>query len=137
MRNSVTRTFLIPRAKLPATFGVAETAGSLPSTGQARSFVAAIRRDMASCPDRDPGVSVTPLASTATPERERALWRVTMEINDEATVTLLMGVVREGSKVAQLGVVPAPSTTFLPGDLAQLLVRAGERLHYLPGSGGR
>ena len=31
VRSNVTRTFLIPDARLPATFGVTETAGSLPS----------------------------------------------------------------------------------------------------------
>ena len=135
VRNNVTRTFLIPQARLPATFGITETAGSLPSTGQARSFVAAIRRKMSSCADRDPGVSVASLASASAPGREHALWRVTMEINDQSTVTLLMGVVREGSKVAQLGFVPARSTTIFSRDRVALLVRAGQRLRYLPASG--
>jgi hypothetical protein len=136
VRNGVTRTFLVPQARLPATFGITETAGSLPSVAQARSFVAEIRREMSSCPDRDPGVSVASLASASGSDREHALWRVTMEINDRATVTLLMGVVREGSRVAQIGFVPARSTTLAPRDLTGLLVRAGQRLRYLPAAGG-
>jgi hypothetical protein len=134
VRHDATRTFLMPQAQLPATFGLTETVGSLPLRRQARSFVGAIQREMASCPDRDPGVSVDSLASASSPGHEHALWRVTMEINSRATVTLLMGVVREGNRVAQIGFVPARSTTITPRDLVALLVRAGQRLRYLPGS---
>ena len=132
IRSNVTRTFLIPEARLPATFGVTETAGTLPSTGQARQFISTIRRRMGSCADRDLGADVSPLATTARKEGEHAVWRVTVEINDQQTVTYLMGVVRRGSTVAQLGFIPGADVTIGPEPFEALVLRAGERLSYLP-----
>ena len=132
IRSNVTRTFLIPDARLPATFGVTETAGTLPSEGQAREFVATVRRKMGSCADRDLGADVTPLGSSDERDGEHAVWRVTVEINDQETVTYLMGVVRRGSTVAQLGFIPARNISIGPDPFEELLVRAGERLSYLP-----
>ena len=132
VRNSVTRTFLIPDARLPATFGVTETAGTLPSDAQAREFVSAIRRKMGSCADRDLGADVTPLGSATDKRGEHAVWRVTVEISDQQTVTYLMGVVRRGSTVAQIGFVPGRDITIGPEPFEELLLRAGERLSYLP-----
>jgi len=133
VRDNVTRTFLIPDARLPATFGVTETAGTLPSEAQAREFVAAVRRKMGSCDDRDLGADVTSLTSAHGPGGEHAMWRVTVEINDQQTVTYLMGVVRRGSTVAQLGFIPGRAVTIGPDPFEALLLRAGERLAYLQG----
>lgn len=132
LRNNVTRTFLIPETRLPATFGVTETAASLPSTGAARGFVDTLRRKMGTCPDRDLGADVTPLASAAGRNGEHAVWRVTVEINDQQAVTYLMGVVRRGATVAQIGFVPGADVTIGPDPFEALVLRAGERLAYLP-----
>ena len=132
LRNNVTRTFLIPDAGLPATFGVTETAAALPSAGQARQFVATLRRKMGSCPDRDLGADVASLASSGGKDNEHAVWRVTVEINDQQTVTYLMGVVRRGTTVAQVGFIPGADVTIGPDPFEALLLRAGERLSYLP-----
>jgi hypothetical protein len=61
------------------------------------------------------------------------MWRVTVEINDQQTVTYLMGVVRRGSTVAQLGFIPGRDVTIGPDPFEALLLRAGERLAYLQG----
>ncbi len=132
VRSNVTRTFLIPDARLPATFGVTETAGTLPSDAQARAFVATIRRKMDSCSDRDLGADVTGLGSSEEKDGEHAVWRVTVEISDQESVTYLMGVVRRGSTVAQIGFVPGRDITIGPDPFEELLLRAGERLSYLP-----
>lgn len=131
VRNGVTRTFLIPDAKLPATFGVTETAGMLPSEGEARKFVATIRRKMSTCADRDLGADVAQLASTTDGGSEHAVWRVTVEITDQQSVTYLMGVVRRGSTVAQLGFIPGRDVTIGPDPFVDLILRAGQRLAYL------
>ena len=115
VRNNVTRTFLIPDARLPATFGVTETAGLVPSDRRPATFVATVRRKMDSCPDRDLGADVTSLGSTSDKDGEHAVWRVTVEINDQESVTYLMGVVRRGSTVAQLGFIPGRDVTIGPG----------------------
>ena len=67
-----------------------------------------------------------------TSDGEHAVWRVTVEISDEQTVTYLMGVVRRGSTVAQIGFVPGRDITIGPEPFEELLLRAGERLAYLP-----
>jgi hypothetical protein len=132
VRNNVTRTFLIPGARLPPTFGVTETAGALPSTAQARAFVATLRSKMRSCSDRDLGADVTALASSSSNAGEHAVWRVSVELTNRQTVTYLMGVVRRGATVAQLGFVPGGDVTIGPGPFEALVLRAGERLSYLP-----
>ena len=43
-----------------------------------------------------------------------------------------MGVVRRGSTVAQLGFIPGRDITIGPEPFEELLLRAGERLPYLP-----
>ena len=131
VRDGVTRTFLIPDAKLPATFGVTETAGSLPSEREARKLVATVRHKMSTCSDRDLGADVTPLASTTDGDSEHAAWRVTVEINDTQSVTYLMGVVRRGTTVAQLGFIPGRDVTIGPDPFIDLMLRAGQRLAYL------
>ena len=69
VRNGVTRTFLIPDARLPAAFGVTETAGTLPSERRRATFVPTVRRKMGSCADRDLGADVTPLGSASDKRR--------------------------------------------------------------------
>lgn len=131
VRRNVTRTFLVPQARLPATFGVTQTAGTLPTPARARAFVGTIRRELASCPDRDLGADVSALASSTGRDREHAAWRVTVELNDRETATYLMGVVRRGSAVSQLGFVPGAEASIGSQPFRQLLLRAGERLPYL------
>ncbi len=131
VRDGVTRTFLVPDAGLPATFGITETAGTLPSVAAARTFVATVRRKMDSCPDRDLSADVARLASRSTPDRELAVWRVTAEITDKQKMTYLMGVVRRGDTVAQLGFVPGADVTVGTDPFTALALRAGARLPYL------
>ena len=87
---------------------------------------------MDSCSDRDLGADVTGLGSSEEKDGEHAVWRVTVEISDQQTVTYLMGVVRRGSTVAQIGFVPGRDITIGPDPFEELLLRAGERLSYLP-----
>lgn len=130
--HAVTRTFLIPQAKLPAAFGVTETVGTLPEE-RAREFVRTIRDRMASCEDRDPGSEVSQLTSVATEHHDLSIWRVSMELTDHQTVTYLMGIARDGTAVGQVGFVSAKGLTMPPGAFDALVRRASARLQYLPG----
>jgi DNA-directed RNA polymerase specialized sigma24 family protein len=130
VRRAVTRTFLVPGARLPAAFGLTETAGRLPGQ-QARQFVRTIRDRMASCEGRDLGSRVTLLTSTGGPDRDLVIWRVTSEVADNSTVTFLMAIVRNGTAVGQLGFVP-DGITMPPGAFESLARRAGARLAHLP-----
>ena len=133
MSNNLTRSFLIPSANLPAAFGITETVGTLPEA-RARKFVGDVRRELDACPDRDRGLGtdVTRLAHRQSKARDMSVWRLTTELDDNRSVTYLMGIVREGTAVAQVGFVPERGVTMGPGDFVALVARAGERLPAMP-----
>lgn len=129
--NAMTRTFLVPGADVPPAFGITETVASM-SPDRAKEFVKTVRGRMASCPDRDPGSDVAPLASFSDGDRDMSLWRVTTELSDNETVTYLMGIVRVGSSVGQVGFVPTREVVMQPGAFDTLVRRAMARLAYQP-----
>lgn len=129
--NAVTRTFLVPHAKVPAAFGITETVGVM-RPDRARAFVADVRKRMSSCSERDPGTEVTGLTSASSRDHDLALWRVTSELNDRQTVTFLMGIARVGGTVGQVGFVPGQGIEMEPGAFDALVRRAKARLPHLP-----
>jgi DNA-directed RNA polymerase specialized sigma24 family protein len=131
--NGLTRSFLIPGAKLPVAFGITETVGTLRSD-RARAFVNDVRRKLGECPDRDRGLGteVTRLAHRHSRARDITVWRLTTELDDRHSVTYLMGIVREGSAVGQVGFVPEAGVTMGRRDFVSLVERAGERLPAMP-----
>ena len=60
MTNNLTRTFLVPEAKLPDEFGLTESVGTLPRK-RAKAFVADVRAKMAQCSKKQMGTKVTRL----------------------------------------------------------------------------
>lgn len=130
--NNVTRTFLIPGAKLPAQFGLTETVGSLPTPKKAEAFVEEVRSKMARCAEKRMGTDVTSVRQVDEKQRDLAVWHVTVEVGEDATVDYLMGVVRSGTSVAQVGFVPAPQVTFPQGDFQWVVQRALQRLPAMP-----
>ncbi|HEU4811410.1 MAG TPA: hypothetical protein VFT00_04660 [Nocardioides sp.] len=131
MTNNLTRTFLIPKAKLPDQFGLTQTVGSLPEPG-ARAFVDRIRSRMAACPDKDLGTEVSQVAQLSTKHQGLSAWRVTTEISDKRTVTYYMGIARSGTSVGQVGFIPDPKVQMAPGAFVDLVHRAMDRLAALP-----
>ncbi len=99
---------------------------------RAKSFVRTVRDRMASCPDRDLGSDVAPLATFSDGDREMSLWRVTTELNDDETVTYMMGIARVGTSVGQVGFVPTRDVVMQPGAFDSLVRRAMARLAYHP-----
>ena len=132
--HALTRSFVIPGARLPAQFGLTETVGTMPAN-QARAFVDRVRSRIATCPDRDLGTDVVRLVHLVTPDRDVSVWRVTTEISDERSVTFLMGVARDGTAVAQVGFVPHLNVTMGPDAFVALVQRAAERLTRMPPPG--
>ncbi|GAB3199391.1 hypothetical protein GCM10027062_15920 [Nocardioides hungaricus] len=130
--NNITRTFLIPDAKLPAQFGLTQTVGSLPTAKQAEAFVQTIRTELARCSAKRMGTDVTPVRQMDAKGQDLAAWRVRTEIGDNASVDYLMGVVRDGTSVAQVGFVPASKVDFAPGDFLFVVQRALARLGAMP-----
>lgn len=129
--NNVTRTFLIPDGKLPDQFGLTQTVGSLPAK-KADAFVESIRAELARCSEKHMGTEVTPVEQVDAKDHDVAVWHVTTEISDDESVDYLMGVVRDGTSVSQIGFVPAPEVGFVPGDFLFIVERALARLEAMP-----
>jgi hypothetical protein len=130
--GSVTRTFVIPEAeRLPDQFGLTETVGSL-SAPRARALVAEVRKKLGSCADKDLGTDVTRVSEVATARRDLTVWHVRTEISDNSSVDYLMGIVRDGGSVAQVGFVPFAHVTMGPDAFVALVQRALDRLPSLP-----
>lgn len=125
--RDLTRTFLIPNAGLPAEFGLTQTVGALPKK-QAIGFVEQVRSKLASCPDRDLGTEVFKVADTVDGDRELTVWRLSVEVSEERTVTYLTGVIRNGTAVAQLTFVPADGVVMGGEPFVALAMRAQDRL---------
>jgi len=130
-RHAATRTFLVPGAHLPPQFGLTETIGAL-DEGQAAALVARVREQMARCPDRQMGTHVREVVDQRSGRSEVAVWQVSTEISDHATVDFLMGVARAGRSVAQVGFVPAPGAVLSAPAFAAVVDRARARLAAMP-----
>jgi DNA-directed RNA polymerase specialized sigma24 family protein len=126
-KHGATRSFLVPGGRLDPAFGITETVGRLP-IAKAKAFVSGVRAKLGSCPDRELGTKVFRIASTPT----MTAWRVRTQVSDKETVTFLMGVVRSGGAVAQVGFVADGRHTITEPQFVALVRRAGERLGAMP-----
>ena len=68
------------------------------------------------------------VADMATKKQDLTVWHVTTEISDNQSVTYLMGVLRDGGSVAQIGFVPDGKVQMAPGAFISLVHRALDRL---------
>ena len=131
MGVAITRTFLLPRADLPTTFGLTETVGSLPAP-KAAAFVEDVRHRLAVCPDKTPGTEVTRLAQKSDAAGDLSVWRLKVAITDKQEVIYLMGITRSGTAIGQISFIAAPGVTMSQDDFVALVERAQARLPRLP-----
>jgi DNA-directed RNA polymerase specialized sigma24 family protein len=129
--GDLTRSYVIPAAKLPPQFGLTETIGSFGTAKAATRFVAATRAAVDACPEKDLSTKTTLLENVATPARDLTTWRLRVEISDKTTVVFLMAILREGDDVAQIGFVPSGAATISDDAFKALTHRAAERLRLL------
>jgi DNA-directed RNA polymerase specialized sigma24 family protein len=134
MRRSMTRSFVIPEARLSDLFGLTETVGYLPNQ-RARAFVADVRSKLATCSDKQLGTDVVRVADMSTKKQDLTVWHVTTEISEHQSVTYLMGILRDHGSVAQVGFVPDGKVQMAPGAFITLVHRALERLPTLAPKG--
>ena len=88
----LTRSFVVPGADVPDTFGLTETVGSMPAH-RARALVQRVRHRMADCPHQDLGTRVQRLLQTERRRTDLSVWQVTTEISDKSSMRFLMGIV--------------------------------------------
>jgi hypothetical protein len=134
--RAVTRTFLIPQARLAKRFGIAETIGVFPSEARARGLVRGVSAAMARCEKKDLGAEVSSEVRQGRGYRgsEYALWRLDSEINDKTSVGFWMGVARVGRYVAQVNFTPTGANDVDEDTFQALITRARDRLFELPGA---
>ena len=131
--RSVTRTFLIPQARLPRRFGITETYGAFRTPAQAHAFVRRVSAAMAACEKKDLGAEVS---STVVQPRgyrgsEYALWRLDSEIDNRSKVGFWMGIARVGRYVSQVNFTPAGTNDVDEDTFQALINRARDRLFEL------
>jgi DNA-directed RNA polymerase specialized sigma24 family protein len=127
MKRNMTRSFVIPEARLSDLFGLTETVGLLPEK-QAGRFIDTVRSRLRTCADRQLGTDVVRVSETSSRRQDVSVWRVTTELSDNRSVTYLMGIMRDGDAVAQIGFVPDGKVQMAPGAFVALVHRALDRL---------
>jgi hypothetical protein len=128
----VTRTYLIPEARLPKRFGLTETLGEFATAKAATRFVERIATRMKACPDKKLGSKVSHGVIRLKPPTgaSYAMWRLENQINqEEKEVPFWMGVVRLGRYVAQVNLTPVGKYDVDKTTFQALVVRARDRLH--------
>ncbi|GAA1965674.1 hypothetical protein GCM10009798_27510 [Nocardioides panacihumi] len=129
--GDLTRSFVIPTAKLPPQFGLTQTVGSFGTAKAATKFVDGTRAALAACPKKDIGTKVSVVENVASPARDLTSWRLSVEISDKSSVIFLMAIMREGDNVAQVGFVQSGAATITDAEFAALTHRAADRLRQL------
>jgi DNA-directed RNA polymerase specialized sigma24 family protein len=134
--RAATRTFLIPEARLPRRFGIAETVGSFASPAKAHALLRDITTAMARCEKKDLGAELSRQVVQPRGYRgsEYAMWRLDSEINDKSSVGFWMGVARVGRYVAQVNFTPVTGNDVDEDTFQSLISRARDRLFELPAS---
>ncbi len=132
--RAMTRTFLIPQARLPRRFGITETYGVFATPARAGALVTGVVKDMRTCEKRDLGAEVGSEIIQAKGYRgsEFALWRLDSEINKTSSVGFWMGVARVGRYVAQVNFTPTGDNDIDEVTFQALMTRARNRLFELP-----
>lgn len=131
MSRQVTRSFVIPTADLPTTFGITQTAGAM-AEKHARLWVSTVRSRLAQCDAKGLGTSATLLSRRQGGVRDLLVWRITTETSEQAAVTYLMAIVRNGTALSQIGFIPAAGATMGADAFTALATRAQQRLTELP-----
>ncbi len=125
------RTFLIPDAQVPQTFGLTETYGVFAGEKAAQTFLQGARRSVAGCEDRDLTTEVTSEQRGTTPDHDLSAWRFETKVSDTTSIAFRVAFVRVGSVVAKLTFVPTAKDDMDPAAFEALVRRAGERLREL------
>lgn len=126
--DPTTRTFVIPDAGLPATFGLAQTSGRLSDQQVADGFVGTIADRIAGCVEQDLVTSAEVIGSSESESGRLIAWDLEVRVDEDNTVRVLMGVARAGNLVTQVGFVPAGDADLDDDTFVALLQRARERL---------
>lgn len=126
--SSLTRTFLVPGANLPREFGLTESLGITASPAAATTKMDAIIAALNGCEKDQLGTHIRKLAETTDRRTGLAAWHLETEISDQATVQLLLAVVRDRNRIAEIGLIPANGAEWTDEQFLAVTQRALIRL---------
>ncbi len=132
-RKGATRSFVVPRSRLPQEFGLTENVAALPQR-TARRFLDRVRERFASCPDRELGTDVDRIASADRGRRAYTVWRLDVRVTEQRSIAYWVVALRNGTAVGQLDLVPA-DVRIGDREVVALAERAVARLGSLSGAG--
>jgi hypothetical protein len=122
------RTFLMPQAALPATFGAEETVGGFTSPSQAKSFAASFATALVKCASKDFTVQLTSYGTKHVGTSTYQTWLVKSRVNRKVTLEVRVGLVRMIGTVAVVVFTPASGADMGSDAFANLTRRAALRL---------
>lgn len=126
------RTYVIPQADLPDTFGFTETYAVFPDEEAAKAYYTLLKQRMNECEDSERTVSVSKeQKQNVQGSHSASVWQVENEVQAKQSVTFRVGFVRSGSMIAKLSLVPAEGSDMTDADFLWLTRRAAERLSEL------
>ena len=133
LQHNLTRTFLFPANRRVDHLRPGPTGKQRVDKKTTRQFVA--RRAgpgfvAAGRPTSAP--ASTPSSSARAATEEITVWDLEIEISDSRSVEFLMGIMRDGKAVSQLGFTPDDGMTMTRADFAAVADRALDRLSDLP-----
>lgn len=129
--KAITRTYLIPQARLPRRFGLTETIGEFKNAKAAARFMQQVMGRMKTCPDKQLGSTVdnAVLRKNGFRGSTFALWRLENQVNQQqALVAFWMGIIRSGRYVAQVNLTPVDRYDVNGATFQDLVERARDRL---------
>lgn len=127
-----TRTFLIPGRRKKDVFGLDETIGTVKTPATAKRFMEGVIKKMGRCEDDDLSMTVTTTLNRPGKQQATAIWSLETELKNRKVVESMMGIVRRGRMVAQIGFVAVPGANLTEAAFQAVVMRAGERLAAQP-----
>ncbi|HEY9562515.1 MAG TPA: hypothetical protein VIR30_01985, partial [Nocardioides sp.] len=128
VKRSLTRSYVIPEARLSSSFGLTETLGEFATPAPAKAFNRSLERRMATCEDKDAAATVTELDRGSDETSSYRIWRVSIEVSETRSVHFEMALVRRDNRVVQLGFVRDGNHEISDEDFRELTLRASARL---------
>jgi hypothetical protein len=128
------RTFVVPESDLPQRFGLSETVARATRRGLAPAFTEKVASRVAGCPDRELSARVRRHDRVRSGDVQGHAWALTFEVAEDTEVAYRLGLVRRGTRVAQLAFLGTPEADLGATAFAELVLRAGERLRELRGT---
>lgn len=129
--RATTRDFVFPEMK-KSTFGVTQAVAAFGKPHQAAAFVQGFTDRIGACSEAEMGSTVEQLRLDRTPQADLAVWHVSVELADDATMQSLVAVARAGDRVTQLVFVPDSEHMMTEADFIAMAVRAQQRITYYP-----